>query len=100
MGSTGVRDARSPSQLAFILDNYVAQGYFENRGELLVRKKIRGSLFMVCGVFSYGRLKAWHACVRVRGGVGGGACKKVSLPLPILGDHLQGHGFQCISMEH
>jgi hypothetical protein len=93
MGSAGVRDARNPSQLPSIVDNYVAQGYFENRGELLVQKEIQGSLFMVCGVFNHGRLKAWHACVRVRGGVGGGASKKVSLPLPILGDHLQGLGF-------
>ena len=93
MGSTGVRDARTPSQLASIVDNYVAQGYFENRGELLVQKEIQGSLFMVCGVFNHVRLKAWHAFVRVREGVGGGASKKVSLPLPILGDHLQGLGF-------
>ena len=92
-GSTGVRRAGTANELASVVADYVAQGYFEDRGELLVQKEIQGSLVMVCGVFDHGRLKAWHACVRVREGVGGGASKKVSLPLPILGEHLQGLGF-------
>lgn len=90
--STGVRRAGTPSELASIVADYVAQGYFENGGKLLVQKEIQGSLIMVCGVFDYGRLKAWHACVRVREGIAGGASKKVSLPLPILGEDLQALG--------
>jgi biotin carboxylase len=92
-GSTGVRRAGTADELASIVADYVGQGYFESGGELLVQKEIQGSLLMVCGVFDHGRLRAWHACVRVREGVGGGASKKVSLPLPIVGEHLQGLGF-------
>jgi hypothetical protein len=92
-GSTGVRRASNPDELASILTDYIAQGYFDDGGELLVQKEIQGSLLMVSGVFDRGRLRAWHACVRVREGVGGGASKKVSLPLRIVGEHLQGLGF-------
>ncbi|KAL5319245.1 hypothetical protein ACEPPN_012295 [Leptodophora sp. 'Broadleaf-Isolate-01'] len=87
--SAGVRRAGTHDELASIVADYVAQGYFEDGGELLVQKEIQGSLLMVCGVFDHGRLRAWHACVRVREGISGGASKKVSLPLPVVGENLQ-----------
>jgi biotin carboxylase len=92
-GSTGVRRAANMDELASIVADFVAQGYFDDGGELLVQKGVPGSLLMVCGVFDHGRLRAWHACVRVREGTGGGASKKVSLPLPLVGEHLQGFGW-------
>jgi len=92
-GSTGVRRAADLDELASIVADFVAKGYFEDGGELLVQKEIQGDLLMVCGVFEHGKLRAWHACLRVREGVSGGASKKVSLPLEVVGEHLQGFGW-------
>ncbi|KAE9368506.1 glutathione synthetase ATP-binding domain-like protein [Stipitochalara longipes BDJ] len=91
-GSTGVRRAANSEDLASIVADYVAKGYFDNGGELLVQKEIQGNLLMVCGIYDHGRLRAWHACLRVREGIGGGASKKLSLPLEVVGEHLQGLG--------
>lgn len=92
-GSTGVRRAANLDELASIIADFVANGCFDDGGELLVQKEIHGSLLMVSGVFEHGKLRAWHACLRVREGVGGGASKKVSLPLKVVGEHLQGFGW-------
>jgi hypothetical protein len=92
-GSAGVRRAANMDDLASIVADYVAQGVFDDGGELVVQKEVQGSLLMVCGVFEHGRLRAWHACVRAREGIGGGASKKISLPLPAVGEHLQGFGW-------
>jgi len=92
-GSAGVRRAANSDDLASIVADFVAKGCFEDGGELLVQKEIQGDLLMVCGVFDHGRLRAWHACLRVREGTGGGASKKISLPLEIVGKHLQGFGW-------
>ncbi len=91
--STGVRRVSNREELAAIIMDDIGQGYFDDGGELLVQKEIQGSLLMVCGVFDRGKLRAWHACVRVREGSGGGASKKVSLPLRKVGEHLQGLGY-------
>jgi biotin carboxylase len=92
-GSTGVRRAANSDELASIIADLVAKGCFDDDGELLVQKEVQGSLLMISGVFEHGKLRAWHACVRVREGVGGGASKKVSLPLKVVGEHLQGFGW-------
>ncbi|KAF4625586.1 hypothetical protein G7Y89_g12578 [Cudoniella acicularis] len=56
--------------------------------KFVLQQEIPGSLIMISGVFSHGTLLAWHACVRVYEGMNGGASKKVSPPLPIIGTHL------------
>jgi hypothetical protein len=90
--STGVRRAANLDELASVIADFVAKGCFDDGGELVVQKEVHGSLLMVSGVFERGRLRAWHTCVRVREGVGGGASKKVSLPLKVVGEHLQSFG--------
>lgn len=69
------------------------------RPRLLLQKSTPGSRVMITAVFSHGNLLLWHAVVRVHEGPGGGAAKKISLPLPIietdlraLGIELQWHG--------
>lgn len=88
--SQGVRHVESPVGLEDALASLRKQGLLDSRkGEkLLLQKEISGSLLMVCGVFARGRLRAWHACVRLHQGPNGSASKKVSLPLPIVGEHL------------
>ena len=97
-GSTGVRRVLSLYALrAACLD----WGVFEKgkEGKVLLQKEITGPLLMVCGIFSRGRLVAWHSCLRAREGENGGASIKISLPLPIilrdlepLGEALKWHG--------
>lgn len=57
-------------------------------GKLLLQKEITGNLIMISAIFAHSRLLAWHACLRAHEGPGGGASKKVSLPLPIIEGHL------------
>lgn len=61
-------------------------------GKLLLQKEISGNLIMISAIFAHSRLLAWHACLRAHRGPGGGASKKVSLPLPIIEGHLTALG--------
>jgi hypothetical protein len=88
--SRGVRRVTTMEELGKVVS---ALGRPGEGGKLLVQKECLGSLIMISGVFSHGRLLAWHACVRVYEGISGGASKKVSLPLPIIQTHLEGLGF-------
>ena len=95
-GSTGVRRISSVSDLKVVVREWKA---FEQGGQLLLQKEVKGPLLMVCGIFFRGNLVAWHAVLRAREGVSGGASKKVSCPLPIverelskLGRGLEWHG--------
>ncbi|KAH8680011.1 hypothetical protein BGZ60DRAFT_525203 [Tricladium varicosporioides] len=62
--------------------------FLQTNGEMILQKEIQGKLLMISAVFSRGKLLAWHACLRLHEGVGGGASKKISLPLPIIATHL------------
>lgn len=86
--SAGVRHALTVSDVQRIGAEYEKDGAFVEDGQLLVQKAIRGPLLMISSVFSHGTLVAWHACLRIREGSGGGASVKSSLPLPIIQDHL------------
>jgi biotin carboxylase len=87
--SLGVRKVETLEGLEEAIMAFEDEGVFKSPGEkLLLQKEVQGSLLMVCGVFREGELRAWHACVRVHEGPNGGASKKVSLPLHIVGEHL------------
>lgn len=89
-GSLGIRKVTSLPKLEQGFASFSAEGVFnsENGEKLLLQKETQGPLLMVCGVFEDGHLRAWHACIRVHEGPNGGAAKKVSLPLPLAGEHL------------
>jgi hypothetical protein len=86
--STGVKHAETSADLVRVGKEYHKAGSFKNGGQLLVQKAALGPLLMISSVFSHGTLIAWHACLRVREGSGGGASVKSSLPLPIIQEHL------------
>jgi hypothetical protein len=95
--SQGVKRVESVEDVGDAIKAFVDEGLRNGsvsdrngaKGEkLLLQKEIKGSLLMICGVFERGTLRAWHACVRVHEGVNGGASKKVSLPLPVVGEQL------------
>jgi hypothetical protein len=58
-------------------------------GEVVLQQPVPGQLVMAQGVFSDGRLVAWHANARVREGAGGGSSAKRSLPLPAVREELE-----------
>ena len=79
----GVTYARDRSDLAGLA--------FDDNG-MLVQEPVAGPLVMVQAVFDHGRLVAWHANLRVREGVRGGASHKESVSLPVVGEHLAALG--------
>jgi hypothetical protein len=83
-GSTGVWRVLSISDLCAVAKKWKVFDHAEEKGKLLLQKEVKGPLLMICGIFSHGKLVAWHACLRAREGVSGGASKKVSCPLPIV----------------
>lgn len=85
-GSTGVRRVSDIQELESACRSW---RIFDSGGKVLLQKAIPGPLLMICGIFSHGKLVAWHSCLRAREGVNGGASKKVSLPLPIIGTELE-----------
>jgi len=86
--SSGVQFIATDIDLRSVAKRYGDVGSFDGNGQLLVQKAVQGPLLMISGVFSHGHLVAWHACLRVKEGMGGGASKKSSLPLPEIGEHL------------
>jgi hypothetical protein len=80
-GSTGVRRVPSVRELKDLCRRWRP---FDSGRKLLLQKEVKGPLLMICGIFSHGKLLAWHSCLRAREGVSGGASKKVSLRLPIV----------------
>ena len=87
--STGVKRVSTMNDVVYAMSEFESQMGEEFALPLLLQKEVQGSLVMISAVFSHGKLLAWHACVRVHEGTGGGASKKVSLPLPVVGEHLQ-----------
>jgi hypothetical protein len=85
--STGVRRVNSAEELRKLAEQYEQQGTFA-AGGVLVQQPAAGPLVMAQSVFANGTLTAFHACERVREGVGGGASHKRSLDLPRVRAHL------------
>lgn len=57
-------------------------------GGVLVQEPAAGPLLMVQALFDRGQLVAWHANLRLREGVRGGASHKESVAVPLVGEHL------------
>lgn len=76
--STAVQRAASPERLRAVA------GELGLAAGLLVQREVQGPLVMVQALADRGRLVAFHANVRVREGVGGGAATKESIALPLL----------------
>jgi len=85
--STGVCFVGDDADLRAAAQVMAEAGAFEFGG-VVVQQPLAGPLAMVQSVFSHGRLIAWHANLRVREGMGGGASSKRSLDLPVVGTHL------------
>jgi len=82
--SSGVRRALSPAEL-----QTVAAAMGLAACELLVQAQSLGPLAMIQAVADNGRLVAYHANLRVREGVGGGASLKESVDLPSMSEHVE-----------
>ena len=77
--SSGVRRVENPQALREAIQELRTAG-----GRLLVQREMRGPLVMAQAVADHGRLAAFHANVRVRPGIAGGASVKESLASPEL----------------
>jgi glutathione synthase/RimK-type ligase-like ATP-grasp enzyme len=93
--SSGVRLVTGPEQLERVAEELAD----ELEDGLLVQKPVRGDLAMLQAIFREGELVAWHANLRVRDGVNGGAAVKRSVAVPEardgvarLGAALEWHG--------
>ncbi len=90
-GSTGVRKATNPAELAEAVQHFVDTGSLEDGG-VLVQQAMEGTFVMAQCVFDSGVLVAFHANERVQEGASGSASVKVSIDAPGLRSHLQGLG--------
>lgn len=86
--SKGVAFARTTEDLARITQDFEARGVFRDGGQILVQRAVTGPLVMVQSMFFRGKLLSWHACLRAREGLSGGAANKTSLPMPCIMDDL------------
>ena len=82
--SSGVRRARSEAELQ---DAARALGFPARR--LVAQQAAAGPLAMIQALADEGRLVAFHACIRVREGAGGGASVKESVALPETAAHVE-----------
>jgi len=82
--SSGVRRARSEAEL-----REAARALGLGRQPLIAQEAAFGRLAMIQALADDGRLIAFHANVRVREGVGGGASVKESFPLPDIAAHVE-----------
>ncbi len=82
--SAGVRRAATAAELPT-----AAAALGLGTGELLIQTQASGPLAMVQALADHGRLVAYHANLRVREGIGGGAAIKESVVLPSLAEHLE-----------
>jgi hypothetical protein len=92
--SAGVRHVSTPAEL-----RQLAASWAWDATSMLIQQPARGPLAMIQSVFAHGELAAFHACMRVREGTGGGASHKLGLALPaaresirMLGTALGWHG--------
>jgi glutathione synthase/RimK-type ligase-like ATP-grasp enzyme len=82
--SAGVRRASSPAEL-----RAAASALGLGAGQVLVQQQASGPLAMVQAIVDDGRLVAYHANLRIREGVGGGAAIKESVALPGMPEHVE-----------
>jgi len=82
--SAGVRRACSPAEL-----KAAAAALGLGAGQVLVQRQAFGPLAMVQAVIDDGRLIAFHANLRVREGLGGGASIKESVTLASMAEHVE-----------
>jgi glutathione synthase/RimK-type ligase-like ATP-grasp enzyme len=82
--SAGVHRAATADELAT-----AAAALGLGTDELLIQTQASGPLAMVQAIADHGRLVAYHANLRVREGIGGGAAIKESVVLPSLAGHLE-----------
>lgn len=75
--SAGVRHVSTPAEL-----RQLAASWAWDTSGMLIQQPARGPLAMIQSVFAHGELVAFHACERVREGIGGGASHKLGLALP------------------
>lgn len=78
--STGVRLVHTAGALRELAEHIDGDVFAD--GGIVLQQPVRGDLVMVQGVFDSGRLIAWHANVRIREGVNGGASGKRSTGPP------------------
>ncbi len=81
--SAGVRRASSPAEL-----KAAAAALGLGAGQVLVQQQASGPLAMVQAIVDDGRLVAYHANLRIREGVGGGAAIKESVALAGMPEHV------------
>jgi hypothetical protein len=86
--STGVRRITGRQQLGAFVAEAEAAGAFRDGG-IVAQLPADGPLVMTQAVFARGDLVAFHACLRVREGAGGGASHKRSAHLPAVREHLE-----------
>jgi len=89
--SRGVRLVSDGAGAAAAAVDVEAAGAFD-AGGVLVQAPLDGPLAMIQSVFAGGDLVAWHANLRVREGVSGGASHKRSIDLPAVREHLEALG--------
>jgi glutathione synthase/RimK-type ligase-like ATP-grasp enzyme len=75
--SAGVRHVSTPAEL-----RQLAASWPWDTTSMLIQQPVRGPLAMIQSVFAHGELAAFHACMRVREGTGGGASHKLGIALP------------------
>ncbi len=89
--TTGVRLVSASSDLPRVVAEANVAGAFEDGG-VLAQAPVAGRLAMIQTIFARGELVAFHACLRVREGSGGGASGKLSVRLPAAQEHLAALG--------
>lgn len=75
--SAGVRQVSTAADL-----RQLAASWAWDSTSMLIQQPVRGPLAMIQSVFAHGELVAFHACVRVREGIAGGASHKLGIALP------------------
>jgi glutathione synthase/RimK-type ligase-like ATP-grasp enzyme len=75
--SAGVRHVSTPAEVS-----QLAASWDWDTTSMLIQQPVRGPLAMIQSVFAHGELVAFHACVRVGEGIGGGASHKLGIALP------------------
>jgi biotin carboxylase len=75
--SAGVRCVTTVAEL-----EHLAASWAWDSTSMLIQRPVRGPLAMIQSVFAHGELAAFHACLRVREGTGGGASHKRGIALP------------------
>jgi glutathione synthase/RimK-type ligase-like ATP-grasp enzyme len=75
--SAGVRHVSTSAEL-----RQLAASWAWDTTSMLIQQLVRGPLVMIQSVFAHGELAAFHACMRVREGTGGGASHKLGVALP------------------